>query len=343
LDKLGTGVTIHVFVNAPYDQYVTNNTRFWNASGIEINVDASGLKVQTESLAAIIAGGITFQTPPDLPIAPPANENAPFQLYGDRDSAMKHADTEVRKMVLYFNESVRGLAPGAPVDFRGIVIGEVTAVSLEYDRQNRTFRFPVAINLYPERLRGHSTKAGGDEIADRAMLDHLVEQGLRAQLTSGNLLTGMLYVALDYFPDAPATKLDWNKRPVALATVPGTYQELQTTLLHISRKLDQVPLNDIANDLHKAIKTLDVTLQSADKMVQRVDTDVVPQARDTLEQARKTLAAAERTLSSDAPLQKDLRDTLREVARAADSLRALTDYLERHPESLIRGKPEDKP
>lgn len=347
LDKQGRGVNIHIFINAPYDQYVTNNTRFWNASGVEVSLDAAGFKVQTESLASVLAGGIAFQTPPDLAIAPPANENTPFTLYSDRDNAMKHADSEVRKVLLYFKESVRGLIPGAPVDFRGIVIGEVMQVSLEYDKQQKIFLFPVEVNLYPERLRAHY-RAGADraehsEKMDREVLDQLVEHGLRAQLKSGNLLTGMLYVALDFFPEAVPAKVDWAKQPIVLATVPGTLEELQTTLLHISRKLDNVPIDDIAADLHKAIKSLDLTLQSTDKLVKRLDADVAPQARETLEQARKTLAAAERTLSADAPLQQDLRDALREIGRSAESLRTLTDYLDRHPESLIRGKTEEQP
>jgi paraquat-inducible protein B len=347
LDTQGKGVIIHIFINAPYDQYVTNNSRFWNASGIELSLDAAGVKVQTESLASIIAGGITFQAPPDLPIAAAADENAPFTLFADRDSAMKHADSEVRKILLYFKESVRGLSPGAPVDFRGIVIGEVKSISLEYNKREKIFLFPVEVNIYPERLRAHylagADRAEHDENADREVLDKLVEHGLRAQLKSGNLLTGMLYVALDFFPDAPRATLNWNKQPLVLATVPGTLEELQTTLLHISRKLDKVPLDDIGVDLHKAIKTLDVTLQNVDKLVKQLDSDVAPEARATLEQARKTLKTAERTLSSDAPVEQDLRDALREISRSAESLRTLTDYLDRHPESLIRGKAEDKP
>jgi paraquat-inducible protein B len=346
LDKQGRGVIIHVFINAPYDQYVTNNTRFWNASGIEVTLDANGFKVQTESLTSVIAGGITFQTPPDQPITAAANENARFTLYSDRDTALKHADNEVRKVLLYFKESVRGLVPGAPVDFRGIVIGEVTQISLEYDKKEKTFLFPVEVNLYPERLRSHY-RTGADrpeqsESAQREVLDQLVQHGMRAQLKTGNLLTGMLYVTLDFFPDAAPAKLDWAKQPIVLATVPGTLEELQTTLLHISRKLDNVPIDDMAADLHKAIKSMDQALQSTDKLVKQLDADVAPQARVTLEQAHKTLAAAERTLSADAPLQQDLRDALREIGRSAESLRTLTDYLDRHPESLIRGKTEDQ-
>ena len=347
LDKDGKGVAIHIFINAPYDQYVTNNTRFWNASGVEVSLDATGVKVHTESLASVIVGGITFQAPPDQPVAQPANENAPFTLYGDRDAAMKHADTEVRKMLLYFNETVRGLAPGAPVDFRGIVIGEVESIGLEYDKQNKTFLFPVEVNIYPERLRSHY-RAGADrpehnEAADREVLDQLVTHGLRAQLKSGSLVTGMLYVALDFFPEAPAARIDWNKKPIVLATVPGTLEELQTTLLHISRKLDNIPIEDMAADLQKAIKSLNTTLETTDALLKRIHGELAPEAKDTIVQARKTLEAAEQLMKNDAPLQQDLRSSLRDIGRAADSLRSLTDYLERHPESLIRGKTEEKP
>jgi paraquat-inducible protein B len=346
LDKQGKGVVIHIFVNAPYDQYVTTNTRFWNSSGVEMSLGASGVKLQTESLASILAGGIAFQAPQDEPAGPLATENALFTLFSDHDLAMRHVDGETRKVVLYFSESVRGLTPGAPVDFRGIVIGEVASIKLDYDRKKKIFRIPVEINLYPERLQPSDGEAAGKvahkEAAEREMLDALVAQGLRAQLKSGSLLTGSLYVALDFFPDAPKTALDWSKQPLVLATVPGTLDELQAALLHISRKLDNVPVEEIAADLHKAIKTMDTTLQSADKLVKQLDSGVAPQARATLEQARKTLATVEHTLSSDSPMQQDLRDALREMGRAAESLRTLTDYLDRHPESLIRGKTEDK-
>jgi paraquat-inducible protein B len=119
--------------------------------------------------------------------------------------------------------------------------------------------------------------------------------------------------------------------------------ELQATLTQIMKKLEKLPLDEVVADLRQTVQTLDATLKSADKMVQRVDAEIVPEVRATLEETRKTLGAAKQTLSSDAPLQQDLRETLRELGRAAESLRVLTDYLDRHPESLLRGKQEDKP
>lgn len=343
LDRDGKGVTLQVFVNAPYDQYVTTETRFWHASGVDVTLDASGVRVDTESLASIVVGGIAFQAPPDALATTPAKSGSSFTLFADRTTAMKLPDTVSENYVLVFNESVRGLTPGAPVDFRGVVIGEVTGIGVDFDPVKHSFRMPVEIRLYPERLRSRYRKAvnGGNPVDSRSLLDALVEGGLRAQLRTGNLLTGQLYVALDLFPNAPKAKVDWSKQPLELPTVPGSLEELQLALAQIVTKLDKVPFDAIAADLRQTLQTLNRTMHDTDKLVQRLDTEVTPEARATLEDARRTLGSAERTLSSDAPLQQDLRGTLRELSRAAVSLRALADYLERHPESLIRGKKED--
>ena len=340
LDANGAGVNLHVFVNAPFDKFVTTGSRFWQASGIEISLDASGFRLATESVASIISGGISFAEPADAPPAPQAPVNADFTLHGSHDMAMKHAETVVRKVLLYFNESVRGLSPGAPVDFRGIVIGEVASISLEYDKPNGMFRFPVEINLYPQRLESRYRKGVVNLAPDDSpeVLDNLVAHGLRAQLKNGNLLTGQLFVALDFFPHATPFRIDHSKDPITLATVPGTLEELQAILSRIARRLDKVPVEEIAADLRTAMKSLDATLKSTDKLAKHMDVELVPEARSTLEQVRKTVASADTVLASDAPLQQDLRETLREVTRASQALRSLTDYLERHPESLIRGK-----
>ncbi|MBS1138078.1 MAG: mammalian cell entry protein [Proteobacteria bacterium] len=171
----------------------------------------------------------------------------------------------------------------------------------------------------------------------------MVARGLRAQLRTGNLLTGQLYVALDFFPKAPKAKLDWNAKPVELPIMPASLQELQATLAEITKKLEKVPFEGIGTDLRQTLQSLDRTLQNTDRLVQRVDKDVAPQARAAIEDARRTFAAAERTLASDAPLQQDARTALRELTRAAEALRVLADYLDRHPEALLRGKKEEQP
>ena len=345
LDKDGQGITLNVFVDAPYDQYVRSDTLFWHASGIDFSLDASGIKLQTESLASIVAGGISFEAPADC-VSPQAGPDTAFTLFANRQKASEHPDTETRQLRLYFKESVRGLVVGAPVDFRGVVIGDVRAVSLEYDKVAKIYRSPVEINIYPQRLRTRNTstpKATAVQEDGDKIMRKLVDNGLRAQLKTGNLLTGMLYVALDFFPDAPKVKTDWSKNPPVLATMPGTLDDLQSSLASIARKLDQLPLADISADLRKALATLTTTLASADKLVQRVDTDIAPKATEVLEQVRKTLANVDHVLSDDSNLQQDLHESLREISRAAAAVRALSDTLERNPESLLRGKKEDAP
>lgn len=346
LDKNGQGITLNIFVNAPYDKYVTENALFWHASGVGVSLDASGVKLQTESLAAIISGGIAFEPQPHAPSAGPAAAGSAFPLFPTREKALQRPDTVVRKVLLYFNESVRGLAPGAPVDFRGIVIGDVQGVSLEYDQKAKIYRFPVEVNIYPERLRsryraGAEHAPGGNEDTQKLM-ERLVANGLRAQLKTGNLVTGMLFVALDFFPDAPKVKVDFSRQPLVLATVPGALEELQASLTRIARKIEKLPLDDISGDLRTALASLNATLNSADKTVKRFDADVLPKATETLEQVRKTLAGVDHTLADDAPLQQDLRETLREITRAAQALRNLSEMAERHPEVFLRGKKEDR-
>jgi paraquat-inducible protein B len=343
LDKAGTGVTFTVFVKEPYDKYVRANTRFWNASGIDLTMDASGLKLETQSVVSILVGGIAFQTLDEDGPAPPTAPNTAFTLFANRADAMKHRDTISQNYVLVFKESVRGLSPGAPVDFRGLPVGEVTDIRIELDPRTKEVNMLVYIRNYPERLRTRAVGTVPSLKENETLISKLVESGLRAQLKGGNLLTGQLFIALDFFPNAPKAKVNWATNPPQFPTTPGSMAELQATLTNISKKLENLPLDEIVAEVRQAVQTLDATMKSADKLVKRIDSDVMPEAKTTLEEARKTLSAAKQTLSSDAPLQQDLRETLRELGRTAQSLRVLTDYLDRHPESLIRGKQEDKP
>lgn len=344
LDADGRGVSLDIFITAPNDKLVTANSRFWHASGIDVSLQGTDIKLNTESLISIVVGGISFQPAPDAQPAPPAATNAVFTLYANKEAAMKPVEKEVQTYLLYFTESLRGLSPGALVDFRGIPFGEVKNVGIEYDRETKTLRFPVEINVYPARLRSRYRKGAPQmsamEREPHVLLERWVSRGFRAQLKSANLLTGQLYVSLDFYPRAPAAKVDWNASPPVLPTVPGALEDIQETLGNIARKLDRVPFEAIGNNLNQTLQSLNSTLKSADKVVKQLDTGVLPELRETLDTARKALGNAEKTLSADAPVQQDLRDTLNEVNRAAQSFRVLADYLGRHPEALIRGKRE---
>jgi len=345
LDTDGLGVEVRVFVDAPYDRFVTSNTRFWQASGVDVSIDANGLKVSTESLASIIEGGIAFQDLADLPSQGPAPAGASFTLYADRAQALRPPDPHLERFALYFPESLRGLSVGAPVDFRGIVIGEVKSLGVEYEQAASLIRFPVTINVYPERLRSRSSDGSFlgpyNQANSRAIIDRLVAHGMRGQLRTGNLLTGQLYIALDFFPDASKAPVEWSRALPVLPTTPGGLTEIQDAVGRIARKLDRVPVEQLSEQLSRALVSLDAALKGSQKLIGQLESQVAPQATRTLGEAEQALRAANAVLAEDAPLQKDVQQALKQVAQSARALAMLADYLERHPESLIRGKAED--
>ncbi len=319
LDKDGRLFTIKIFVQAPYDQYVNENTRFWQASGVDMELSASGLSLRTQSVLSILVGGVAFETPATGPILPAADANTIFALYGSRTEAYAPPVRYPQTYELFFKESVRGLAPGAPVEFRGIQIGEVADIRAQIDAKTMEFSVPVTIRLDPERLGVKVLDLGTSqdrEALRKKMIDNLVAHGVRAQLKTGNLLTGSVFVAFDFFPAAPPAQVNWNQQPVQLPTFPGELQAAEAKVTHILDKLDQLPLNEIGDHLQKSLDALNLTLQSA----------------------RTTLDNASRYIQPESVQSQELDSTLKEISGAASSVRVLADYLERHPDALLRGK-----
>src|SRR5258708_11189440 len=270
----GKAVDVRLFINAPYDKYVSSETRFWDVSGLDISVDTSGVELRSTSLEALIGGGIAFDTPASADQPAPAVEGTPFTLYRDRTTAMRQPHPIATPYVLHFGESLQGLAVGAPVTFLGIPAGEVTEVGLSYDPATLEVRPRVAIILYADRLLEKlpsNQQAAGQQLNQdmkkgRAVLQRLVEKrGLRAQLRSANLLTGKRYVALDYFAEAPKTRLDLRRETLELPVVVSTMPDFEAKLASLLAKLDRLPLESIGADLKNALETLDQTMKNVDK------------------------------------------------------------------------------
>ena len=330
LQKDGSGVDVRVFVEAPYDHFVTESTRFWHASGLGLSLNADGVKLDMQSLLSLALGGVAFASPAseDEPAAR-AEPLASYLLHADQNTALSQPESRVEKYLLTFHESMRGLAVGAPVDYRGLVAGEVSRIDLNFESGDAEFAVLVEVTLYPDRFARRSHTPVDQEISKKLIqqtLDRMVAKGFRAQARTGNLLTGQLYIALDFFPHAKAAKIIRTGRIPELPTEAGTLGTLQDQLLPI-------------------LDALRLTLKHVDDLVLHVDQDVAPEVGATLRDARKTMDAADRMLAtadqalkSDAPLQTELRETLREVGKAATAVRNLADLLERQPESLISGK-----
>jgi len=346
VDPTGRGVTLKAFIDAPFDRFVSRDTRFWQASGFDVSLDSEGFRLQTQSLAAILDGGVAFESPPETTLEQPADVGSQFDIFGSRTDAMKRPYQESQLYRVYFAESLRGLSAGAPVDVHGIVIGEVARFGLEYDSKKGIFRFPVEFNVYPQRLRERYLdgveQATVDSVKDhRELVNRLVKAGMRAQLKTGNLVTGQLYIGLDFFPKAPAAVIDWNTPQPVMPTVPGGLSALTDTLGDIATKIDAMPLDQIGSQLLADEQALNVAIKSTAGLVDHLNSDVAPEAKRALASAREALNAAQAALAADSPLQGNLSDTLKQLSRAAQALTDLSDFVEQHPESLIRGNRAD--
>ena len=348
LDPDGRGVTARVFIRAPNEKYVMRNTRFWQASGVDVAIDGAGIRLSTQSLVSVLVGGIAFQNPANEGTGPAATTDTAFTLFDDERSAMKRSEAQVEKYIAYFTDSVRGLSAGAIVDFRGYTIGEVRTIEMEFDRETNQFRFPVEFVLYRDVLPARLNRVDkeGHPVDEDTRYMRAIERGLRAQLRAGNLLTGQKYLSIDFFKNAPPVKMTTVKDKNGARIIPtmsATFDELQETIANIAKKIEKIPLDEIGIELRRALKEAQITLKGADKLLSRLDGEVAPELTAMLAEVKKTMHTAEATLSADAPIQQDLRGTLTELNRAAASLRTLMDYLQRHPESLLRGKSADTP
>ncbi|ATE77718.1 MULTISPECIES: intermembrane transport protein PqiB [Pseudomonas] len=343
LDADGKGVNIEIFVHAPNDAYVTENTRFWNASGIDVNVGANGFAVKTESLSALLVGGIAFRAPEYSPNDQVAAEDNAFDLFEDEHTALAPPNGKAQYLSLRFDQALRGLKVDAPVEFLGIEIGRVVAVNLDFDVKNRSFPVNVGIVIYPQRLGKAHLKLlealkhdPNDEAASVRLIGSFIENGLRAQARNGNLLTGQLYIALDFYPKAEKVAFDPTARPVVIPTIPGSLEQLQEKLENMVNKINQLPIERIAGNL-------DSNLVELRKGLAQFNAKTLPGVQTTLSDVSKTLQSASSTLAEDSPQREQLSQTLDELGRMSRSLRELSDYMGRHPESLIRGRPDNAP
>ncbi|NIE55203.1 MULTISPECIES: MlaD family protein [unclassified Burkholderia] len=337
LDMQSRDMNLQVFIDAPYDRLVTTDTRFWNASGMDLSLDANGLKLKTQSVATIVGGGIAFATPEDssATAAPAGNL---FTLADNEASAMAAPDGPSQLIRLRFEQPLRGLAVGAPVEFSGINMGKVVSTQLDFDRATRRFQSIVMVKVYPYRLgpvieKLQKTEGNGNPRAAQ-FLAGLVEHGLRAQARTGNLLTEQLYISFDFVKNAPKVPFDANATPLTLPTVPSTFDKLPEQVADIVDKINKLPLDSIGKHVDSSLTNLDATLR-------QVNGQLLPSTTRALDQANQTFGALRQGIAEDGPLQENLANTLTEVQRTARSLRTLTDMLGRRPDALLRGTGAD--
>ncbi len=321
-------IEVHVFVESPHHRLVREGTRFYNVSGIDLSMGADGMQVRTASLASIIAGGIAFETPDQT--APGAPDDTVFQLYPNQQAAAERVSAEQLPYVLYFEDSVRGLSVGAPVEFRGIRVGEVSDVHIEFDSSASTVRIPVTIAIEPERVPDIDGRRHLTAQQAHAAIQALVTKGMRAQLETGSLITGARFIALDLHPDEPPRLADVATTQPQLPTIDSTFNALSHSASRLLAKLGDLPLDQLVQELTRTVHNLNTQVVPLAASVGKTSDS----ADAALQQMRETLGV----IAEGAPLQVETLEMLQEGAAAARSIRVLTEYLERHPEALISGK-----
>ena len=336
LDADAKGATVVVFIDAPNDRFVTSTTRFWNSSGIDLSVGAEGMKVKSESVATIVAGGIAFDAGGDAPEARPPRPGLDFTLYANEANAKAPADGEPRLVKMRFDQPLRGLTVGAPVDFIGVDIGTVSAIDIGYEPMLQRFPVFVTASLYPRRMGLAYTKlreTSGSDTADyfADLVGQLIARGLRAQARSGSLLTGRLFLALDFVPDAPKVAYNASLRPVEVPTVQSNLGDIEVGVARLVKKLNGLPLERVVDHADDDLKDLHGTLG-------RLNSDVLPAAAITLNSMHQTLARVDELIQDDSGFRSSVDQTLDDAQKTLLSIKTLADYLDRHPEALIKGR-----
>lgn len=355
-------VLIHAFVKAPFDGLVRSNSRFWSGSGIDLSVGPDGLRLKTESLQALLFGGIAFDTPDLQDTGAEDVTGLIFTLHDDLKSIKDQSYVSKVRYVMYFEDSMRGLTIGAPVEFKGIKVGSVVDVRLEYDESKSNFRIPVLVELEPERI---ATRGDRMKRAPREAFQTLVKNGLRARLQPGNMLTGQLFVDLVMQPKSPLRLANAGHAEPELPTIRGAgFDQIMATASGIMEQLERVDYAALGADLQGTLKgtnaltngpqmqaalaDLAASLASVRGILKALDARAEPiasnleqalaAARDALGKSKQTMALVDGVIAPDSPLYHHSLRLTQELAATARSLRHLVDMLERNPQALLLGK-----
>jgi paraquat-inducible protein B len=362
INDMAQSVTIHAFVRRPFDTYVHDETRFWNASGVSVKLGGAGVEMQVESLRALLLGGIAFETPTTGPSSEVSAENHEFPLFVNQDAAKAASYSRKIPLLVYFSSSVRGLGPGSEVVMHGLKVGEVTDVRLSYDPKNDTVVAPVSLEISPERVVGIGRKVfqnSGEAV------QALASKGLRATLQSGNLLTGEMLVSLEMVPNAPPATITMEDGAFVFPTTDsGGLSSIQASAGDLLRNVNAIPFASIGQgldtllknisglsngpQLQQALNGLAGTMSEAQSVLKSLNAEMSPALKQlpdiatslqtTLKQSSQLMRSVDSAYGNDTQFHRDVDRLMAQLNDAVRSFRALADLLTRHPEALVRGR-----
>ncbi len=346
LQPAGRGVKVTAFIRSPYEGLVHAETRFWNAGGVDLSIGSQGIRFRANSWEQLLSGGVAFETPEEVLSKPASPALATFSLYDNRRAAEREPIGPTLQYVADFKGNQRGLAAGVAVELEGVEIGEVKEAHLAYDLRRHLLVTRATFFVDPARVAilDMPRPAGVDQTeAVRGWIETLVAEGLRAQVSAVSFLTGFKIVGLDVIPNAPHASLERDGDIVRMpSTESGDLTEVLQNLQSVLKNIDRATSGP---QLGHALQSLDDTLSRLDQMTREVEPDIkslVKSLRDTADSAQNTLTTLQSLMGNAAPAGADVPRLMRELTEAARSVRGLADYLDRHPESLLRGRKEQE-
>lgn len=329
------------FIDAPYDELVTENTRFWNVSGVSVNASAAGLEVTTGSMETILLGGVAFGNLPGMPPGERAVSGATYKLNASYSDLEENPYQFKTFFVTKFAQSLRGLKPGAPVEYRGIQIGQVSRILIKELVSQRAAGSgqPIPVLLYIEPARFGAPDSVESLEALRKSFAEGLKVGMRTSLQTGNLLTGALYINIDYYPDEPAAVAEEFEGFPVLPSIPSGLGRLEQQIGSLLDKFNALPLESLVGNANTALATLNGTLASLTATMESLrgildedGTQALPgELNQTLAELRNTLS----TISPDTAVGQSLSDSVFELNRTLRNIEELTRTLSTSPNSLV--------
>ena len=341
-----------VFIRDTFAKLVTSSTRFWNTTALDVKLDSEGISFKITSIDSLLNGGISFDTLEQEDPGQPVEEGAQFRLFESYEKMILQPYHYAARYMLLFDNSVRGLSVGSPVEYRGIRIGTVEGISLDYHAEERftvgkKVTVPVLIRIDPGRFPYGDSEEGLERM--KVNIESRVSEGLRASLATGNLLTGGLFVNFDYYGDSP---VDEDRGSLAgypiFPTVSSGAAEIENRILSLLDKLDRLPLEKTVDEMEESFREFKNLLLSLQGMLTEIEPTLSRERIDAiLEVINKAFAEIELSASgwnTRSPVYRQLDETLEEIRAAAEKIEALGNRLSAKPNELIfSGSANDDP
>ncbi len=330
----------NVFIEAPYDKLITTNTRFWEVTGIDFELSGQGVRINTGTIETLLGGGVSFDVPAYLTKGEPIKEHAQFSIFPNKQKVNERVFYAAQSYMLMFNQSIRGLKPGSPVEYKGLHIGEVVRTDIDYPEMSNVLDkntlLPIMIKIYPGRLGLKDNEVGLHKM--QRDMNQWITSGLHGSISNNNLLLGSKYIELKYIDsslEAPETFGDL----LLIPTADDELEQVMTRVSNITKSIEEIPFNDIVKSTSKALKVITESMDQFDSTSERFENLLNdPKSQTLIAQINSTLKGVEsltKSYSDGSKTNQQLNDVLQSLDKTINNLTPLIMKLNMQPNRLI--------